>query len=333
MITISKAKDVIKPQMLINPANITTLKLSFIKKTKARDPKNKLFPNFVKLGSEMEDHLKTVIAEDIKTKWENIENGNIKLRKFNLDDFTPDDYGLVEKDQLPSFDSLIEKIRQENESEIEDLKNMSDAKSFCVEIFDSSNNINIIVFATIKYSSIKSKDDVASKMSSRKLERIDKDIVVFSKNIDSIYFVDGELHILFDERATEKSFGLDEYYENKSKEIILELSPELIDTTFEFLERNLTNKKLQRDIVKMYTNNQFDKTILNYKEHKKLFNKYNDLDPKLTQVDITEDDKIKIDTKEKLETFVHMSKHDILQNPLGEKGLYIVYGKRSMKKQ
>jgi hypothetical protein len=333
MTSVADVKETITKQINKIPNSNLNLKLSFIKKTKLRNPEEKLFPNPVKLQPNMKTYLKTSMTEYIIKKWNEVQNEDVKLRRFNLDSFTSDDYGFIENGELTILDSLIEKINADDGTYIEDLRNMGNSKSFCVQIYDNDKNLNIIVFSDIKYSTVKFDEDIASKMTDKKLEQISDDVVIFSNFITSVYFVDAKLFLLFDEPATENLLGLNEYYKEASKKIILELSPELVDTTATFLDENLTSKKIQSDIVKMQASGQFDKTIENYKKHKELFDSHPDLDPKLTQVDITDDDKIKLDTKEKLETFVHMSKHNILQDPLDTRDLYIVYGKHSMKKQ
>lgn len=333
MTSIADVKEIITKQVQKISNSNPQLKLSFIKKTRARKPEEKLFPNPVKLQLDMKNYLKNNMVQYIIDRWGEVQSGDIKLRRFNLDNFTRDDYGFIENHELAILDSLIEKINANDGTHIEDLRNMKSSRSFCVQIYDNETNLNLIAFSDVNYSTINSEEDIASKMTDEKLERIKEEVVVFSNSITSVYFVDSELFVMFDEPAVEKLLGLNEYYKDASKKIILELSPELVQTTSTFLEENLTNKKLQSDIVKMHSSGQFDKTIENYKKHKELFDQHPDLDPKLTQVDITADDKIKLDTKEKLETFVHMSKHNILQDPLDTRDLYIVYGKHSMKKQ
>jgi len=331
--TIADVKAIITKQIKKIPDSNPQLKLSFITKTKAKKPEEKLFSNPVKLKPELKNYLRTNLSKYLTDRWNEIQSGDVKLRRFNLDNFTRYDYGFIENQELAILDSLIEKIIANDGTYIEDLKNMKKSKSVCVQIYDNEKKLNVIVFTDVSYSTIHSDEDVATKMIDEKLEQIKDDIVVFSNSITSAYFVDDKLFVMFNEPATEKLFGLNEYYKEASKKIILELSPELIQTTAIFLEDNLTDKKLQSDIVKMHSSGQFDKTIENYKKHKELFDQHHDLDPKLTQVDITADDKIKLDTKEKLKTFVHMSKHNILQDPLDTRDLYIVYGKQSMKKQ
>ena len=308
-------------------------KLSFIKKTRLRDPKEKLLPNPVKLELSMKKFLIKKLSDTISNKWKNVQTGNVKLRRFSLDSFSPHDYGFIETGELIILDSLIQKIKSENGTYIERLTNMGNAKFFCFELFDIEQDANMILFSSINYSTIKHDEDIASKMSNEKLEKIDEDIVVFSDSVDSIYFVDSKLFVIFNERTTEDLLGLNEFYKDASKKIIMELNSVLVETSPEFLDKNLSSKKIREDIVKMNMSGQFDKTIENYKKHKELFENHTDLDPKLTQVDITDDNKVRLDTKEKLETFVHMSKHNILQDPLDTRDLYIVYGKHSMRKK
>ncbi len=125
--------------------------------------------------------------------------------------------------------------------------------------------------------------------------------------------------------------GFDEYYKKLSIDALLELDS-LVETNRGFLEKNLVNVSVIEDIVRIVKGSKFEKTIDNYKEHDRIFKANKDLDPKFTAVDITEDNRIRLDTKNKLHTFVRISKRNILQDPLNLKDLYVVFGKKSMNK-
>ena len=334
MTSIKDAKEKFDDQINKISESELNVKLSFIKKTRNKKPEEKLYPNAVRLKISMRNRIRNVLSSDVIELWSHISSGEVKLRRFDLDDFTENDYGFIENGKLAVLDALVEKINMANDGTyIETLDGMGDAKAFCVELHDNDTNTNIIVFSSIKYSTIKKDEDTAGRMIDNKLEKIDQDIIVFTDSVYAMYIVDAKLFLVFNKKSTEKIFALNEFYQESSINILTELSPELIDTSEEFLKKNLTSKKIQEDIVKMNMNGQFDKTIENYRKYKELFEQHKEqLDEKLTQVDITDDNKLKIDTKEKLETFVHMSKHDILQDPLNTVELYIVYGKRSMRK-
>jgi len=237
----------------------------------------------------------------------------------------------LEKKKNMVLSSFIDKILQgDAKTPIEEIDSMSKSNTFCVELINNDNS-SVIAFSSIPYIRTKDTEGIATRLKDKTLEHIKEDIVVFSNQVDALYIVDYEVLVIFNEANIKKIFGFDEHYKNLSVNAILELDS-LVETTKEFLEKNLVNKSIMEDIVKMHIEHKFEKTTDNYKEYDKLFKTNKDLDPKFTTIDITEDNKIRLDTKNKLHTFVRMSKRNILQDPLDVRELYIVYGKKSMKK-
>ena len=310
--------------------NLSDLRLYFIKKGKGRKPEHKIFPNFVKLEKITKDQMSQSLLKDLHQKSIDIKTNTSKIRNFNVDDIDYEDYSFLKKGKIAILDHFIEKIRQQSaDMPIEDIRNTKDVKNFCVELISSGQSI--IIFSAVMYTKIDDSKEIATIMKDQKLKQISEQIVIFSNQIDAIYMSEYETLIIFNETNTEKIFGFNEYFKDLSVKTILGLS-ELIVTKKEFLEKNLVDKKIIKDIVKLYNGKGFEKTIVNYKEYEKLFKKNKDLDPNLTAIDITADDKLNLDTKNKLKTFVRMTKRDILQDPINNDELYLVFGKQSMKK-
>lgn len=307
------------------------LKLYIITKGSGRKPENKIFPNHVKMKNSIKDIIKQSFVTDLTNKQQDLVDDKIKLRDLILEDAQNNDYRFLEKKKNMVLSSFIDKILQgDAKTSIEEIDSMSKSNAFCVELINNDKS-NGIAFSTIPYIKTKDTEGTATRLKDKTLEHIKEDIVVFSNQVDALYLVDYKVLVIFNEANIKKIFGFDEHYKDLSVNAILELDS-LVETTKEFLEKNLVNKSIMEDIVKMHIEHKFEKTTDNYKEYDKLFKANKDLDPKFTAIDITEDNKIRLDTKNKLHTFVRMSKRNILQDPLDVRELYIVYGKKSMKK-
>ena len=310
--------------------DLAELRLYFIKKTKSPNPGKKIYLNIVGLKNDTKHTVMKLFLDGLHQKLNDVTSGKSKLKGFIIDDNKGDDYSFLKKGEIAILDHFIENIQQiAPEKPIEDLHEMKVVKKFCVELIDG--NHSIIVFSSVMYSKIDDGEEIATKMIDQKLEQIPEQIAVLSNSIDAVYLTNYELLIIFNEANTKEIFGFNEYFKNLSVDAIMDLSS-LVETEKAFLEKNLTDKKMMEDIAKMYIRHGFEKTIDNYKEYDKLFKANKELDPNLTAIDITVDNKLKLDTKNKLETFVRMSKRNILQDPLDKRDLYIVYGKQSMKK-
>ncbi len=314
-----------------NTPNTEYLGLYIITKGTGRKPEHKLYPNHVRIKKDTKDIMQKSFTANLTAKYENLVNDQTKLRDLISEDAQNDDYRFLEKDKNRVISSFIDKIIQDYaETPIEGIDNMVKSNMFCVELINKDKSTGIL-FSSIPYIKVKDSEGISVTFKNKALEYIENDIVVFSNQIDALYLVDSKVLVIFNESNIKKMFGFDEYYKNLSVNAILGLDS-LVETTKDFLEKNLVNKKIIEDVAKMHIERKFDKTIDNYKEYDKIFKANKNLDPKFTAIDITKDNKLRLDTKDKIYTFARTSKRNILQDPLDNEDLYIVYGKKPMKK-
>ena len=254
-----------------------------------------------------------------------------------------DDKDEDEKDEIlvldvqdnPSVESITAQIL-ESASGVpdDDLKSYHTAK-FSAILFNLPNKESVIAFDSIsiyhKESLEKSSLILTHDMSG--LNELDRGgFLIFKPTLPCIYFEKKSILLIFNKEKTERLFDFTEYYQKKARVQFRKLENEdLIELNERMFESEIEDIKTAKQISKMSDDDSFITDVDQYKKYDNYFKTHPEIEDELTQLEIR-DDKVILDTDDKLNSFLNLTKKNILTDILDKDDQHVVFRKRKVKK-
>ena len=254
----------------LNVDSSTNVKMFFIYKSAHRSVSKKFHAHVAEIDDEFKPDFDS-IAETALIK---AKDNYRKIKKFT-DPENTDEYRTIKKTALPELEGLLEEIdKQSDLSPVVDTREMKKTNNvYCFQLKTSEKRI--FVFAKIDgHFEYENKEKIVAEFKNKKLKKLEEEMIIFDKNVFTIYFKESETLLMIDYNSTKALLDFKNQFKNKCAKI---LTDELQDTFVcnpDKLDAILNNSRTNELFLKMYDSDKIDKNKSHYKKWNKFYDKH-----------------------------------------------------------
>ena len=311
----------------LNVDSSTNVKMFFIYKSAHRSVSKKFHAHVAEIDDEFKPDFDS-IAETALIK---AKDNYRKIKKFT-DPENTDEYRTIKKTALPELEGLLEEIdKQSDLSPVVDTREMKKTNNvYCFQLKTSEKRI--FVFAKIDgHFEYENKEKIVAEFKNKKLKKLEEEMIIFDKNVFTIYFKESETLLMIDYNSTKALLDFKNQFKNKCAKI---LTDELQDTFVcnpDKLDAILNNSRTNELFLKMYDSDKIDKNKSHYKKWNKFYDKH-PLDV-VTKLNLNESDSPLIDSSKELAMTLYVSNNDIMEGIVKPGEYALVFSKTILRKK
>lgn len=291
----------------------THVTMFFLRRTGSKFDDKKYEVVTVEVEGEVADDLREVFSNRMKRLVKDLDEENVEFKDFFDENIKPKHVSEVKDTLVPVLPFIREKMKDDGLVTIHSLAHVKEFDAYAVEFHLPSGHA--IYFRKIGLAQlITKKFDLAYILQEGKFNKVEDDIVAFDKQIDCVYFDKTKSLLVLNKYDVEVIFGIREYYQAQSQITIQELVEKgLIVINEGTLIEVLADYHITRRITRLSKEGKFDREIQFFSDHAKYFDSKKPV-LKEDEVQLTiRDNKVVIDNKEQLETFLKICDDDYVE--------------------